>query len=215
MHVDLVQAHRSLALSLLHAPRVLDGVLNSYFACTPHRLRGSRDGLTGFLAQAIILTVLKKEMLSEIAAARDDLNRALDGLAPDKMLITGVVGIWSIKDVLAHLVAWESEVVTALNHVQNKRMPAILKVDDIDEWNAEQYRISVRRPLEAVLADFEGVHRMLRQMVADFDEQHLTDRRRYRWMEGEPLWALVEENVVLHEREHAEEITAWRSHQAR
>jgi len=170
--------------------------------------------LTGFPAQAIILSVLKKEMLAEIVAARDELNRALDGLTSDDMLVTGVVGVWSIKDVLAHLVAWESEVVTALNHVQNKRMPAIMKIEDIDEWNAEQYRINARRPAAAVLADFEGVHRMLHHMVADFDEQHLADRRRYRWMEGEPLWALVEENVVLHEREHAEEIAAWRKKKA-
>lgn len=154
-------------------------------------------------------------MLSEIAAARDELNRALEGLSPDSLLVTGVVGLWSVKDTLAHLVAWESEVVTALNRVQNKRMPGILKIDDIDEWNAEQYRVNVRRPLGAVLADFEGVHRMLRQMVADFDERLLTDRRRYRWMEGEPLWALIEENVILHEREHADEIALWRQQNAR
>lgn len=169
-----------------------------------------RFGLTRFPAQAIILSVRKQEMLTELAAARAQLVDALSGLSPEHMLITGVVGLWSAKDMLGHLVAWESEVVTALNQIQNKRLPSILKIEDIDEWNAEQQRVNVRRPLDAILADFESVHRMLHQMVSDLDEQTLTDHRRFRWMEGEPLWYLIEENVTLHEREHAEEILAWR-----
>ena len=168
------------------------------------------NGLTGSEGQAIILTVTKQEMLAELAAARAELNRALAGLSPEQMHVTGAVGQWSVKDVLAHLVAWESEVVTALNHVQNKRMPALMKIEDIDEWNEEQYRISVRRPLQAIQEDFEGVHRMLHHMIDDYDQDRLTDRRRFPWMEGEPLWFLVAENVTLHEQEHAAEIAAWR-----
>jgi hypothetical protein len=33
-------------------------------------------------------------------------------------------------------------------------------------------------------------------------------------MEGEPLAYLIEENATLHEREHADEIRAWRDAQA-
>jgi len=126
-------------------------------------------------------------------------------------MITGVVGLWSVKDILAHLSAWESEVVTALNQVQNKRIPSILRIEDIDEWNDEQYRINLRRPLEVIQGDFEGVHKMLGRMIQDFDERSLLDNRKYSWMEGEPLWYLVEENVTLHEREHADSIRAWRA----
>lgn len=153
----------------------------------------------------------KQDILDELSAARADLMDALHGLSPEEMLIAGVVGVWSVKDTLAHLVAWESEVVTALNQVQNRRIPSLLRIDDIDEWNAEQYHVNVRRPLEAVLADLGGVHRMLHTMIADFDERALTDNRQYAWMEGEPLAFLIEENVLLHEREHADEIRRWRA----
>ncbi len=166
--------------------------------------------MTGFSGQAIILTVRKQELLNDLSSARAELVEALADLTPDQMLITGVVGLWSIKDVLAHLAAWESEVVTALNQVQNKRIPALLRIDDIDEWNEDQYRVNVRRPLDVILGDFEGVHRMLARMIQDFDERSLLDNRRYSWMEGEPLWYLIEENVTLHEREHAAEIRAWK-----
>ncbi len=169
--------------------------------------------LTSLPAQAIILNVHKEDILDELKAARQELLAAIDGLTSEQMLIPGAVGVWSVKDTLAHIAAWESELVTALNQVQNRRVPSIVQIDDIDEWNEQQYHLNASRPLEAVLADFEGVHKMLLRMVEDFDEQALTDNRRYRWMEGEPLAYLIEENAYLHEREHAEDIRAWRERQ--
>ena len=166
--------------------------------------------LTGFRGQAIILTVRKQELLDELSSARREMLDALAGLTPEDMMITGVVGLWSVKDILAHLAAWESEVVTGLNQVQNKRIPSILRIEDIDEWNDEQYHVNLRRPLDVIRTDFEGVHKMLERMIQDFDERSLLDNRKYAWMEGEPLWYLVEENVTLHEREHAASIRAWR-----
>lgn len=152
----------------------------------------------------------KSSLLEELVSTRTDFLESIAGLVPDEYLITGVTGLWSVKDILAHLVVWESEVVTALNHIQNKKFPSILHIEDIDEWNDEQYRANLRRPLEAIREDFDGVHKMLLNMLQDFDEHSLTDNRRYPFMEGEPLWYLIEENVTLHEREHAQEIRAWR-----
>ena len=155
----------------------------------------------------------KSDIVEELKAARADLLDALDGLTPEQMMRPGVVGFWSIKDMLSHLVAWESEIVTALNQAQNKKMPSILKIEDIDEWNEEQYHANARRLLDAALADFEGVHRMLVKMIEEYNERDLTDNRRYPWMEGEPLAFLVEDSAILHERDHATDIRAWREHE--
>jgi hypothetical protein len=152
----------------------------------------------------------KSEILDELKAARADLLNALDGLTPDHMMRAGVVGFWSIKDLLSHLVAWESEVVTALNQAQNKKMPSILRIEDVDEWNEEQYHNNARRLLEPVWKDFEGVHKMLISMIEDYDERDLTNNRRYSWMEGEPIAYLIEDSAILHERDHAADIRAWR-----
>lgn len=126
------------------------------------------------------------------------------------MRMPGAVGIWSVKDVLAHLAAWESELVTALNQAQNGRRPALVDIEDLYAWNDEQYHENARRSLEAISADFAGVHRVLLSVVRDIDTRMLTDNRRFEWMEGEPLWYLIEENAILHEREHAEDILQWR-----
>jgi hypothetical protein len=153
----------------------------------------------------------KQDLLGELTSARAELLDAIDGLAPDQMVIPGAVGIWSVKDVLAHLVAWESELVTALNNVSKHHPPHIVLIEDIDEWNEEQYHANAPRPLEAVQVDLESVHKMVLRMVEGLDKKTLFDNRSFPWMEGEPLVYLIEENAYLHEREHAQEIRDWRS----
>lgn len=155
----------------------------------------------------------KADVIDDVRAARAALHDAIDGLTPDEMLQAGVVGMWSIKDTLAHLVSWEAELVTALSKLEQHktRPPRIVQIDDIDEWNAEQYHTNVRRTLDDVLQDFEGVHRQLLRAIDELSDADLDDNRRYPWMEGETISYLIAENAVWHEEEHAEDIRAWRA----
>ncbi len=111
----------------------------------------------------------KAELLADLRAARERLLSTLEGLSEEDMLRVGAVGIWSVKDVLAHLVSWEAELVTALAHLSQSggQPPHIVEIEDIDEWNAEQYRTNAPRPLTAVLEDFHAVHKHLPEAVAE------------------------------------------------
>ncbi len=156
----------------------------------------------------------KKEILEQIREARGALLTAIEGLSDDAMLRPGVVRLWSVKDILSHLNAWESELVTALSQLDKpNHVPEIVKIDDIDEWNEEQYRASARRPLDVVMEDFNGVHKHLLKAVEALDDDTLENVRKFPWMEGEPLWYLIAENGYWHEQEHAEEIRRWRKEQ--
>ncbi|GAB4552425.1 MAG: hypothetical protein OHK0023_20440 [Anaerolineae bacterium] len=153
----------------------------------------------------------KNDVLTALQTARAKLVTSIAGLSDDAMLRPGVVGLWSVKDVLAHLTAWESELVTALAMLDKpNHVPHIVQIEDIDEFNQEQYATNAPRPLAIVLEDFHGVHKHLLKEVAALDERTLTDVRKFRWMEGEPLTYLIMENAVWHEEEHAEEIRLWR-----
>lgn len=157
----------------------------------------------------------KEEVLADLRAARAALLQAIDGLPEDRMLQPGAVGVWSVKDTLAHLVAWEAELVTTLSRLEQhkQRPPRMVEIEDIDAWNDEQYHTNAARPLEAVLEDFHGVHRHLVRAIEQLDDRALDDNRRWPWMEGEPLSYLIAENATWHEEEHAEDIRAWRTAQ--
>jgi hypothetical protein len=154
----------------------------------------------------------KVTVIEELQAARAALVQAIDGLTSDQMLRVGAVGLWSVKDVLAHLVSWEAELVTVLSQLEQHKQhaPRIVEIDDIDEWNDDQYHINASRPLDSVLQDFHGVHKHLVQAVEGLSDRVLDDNRLFPWMEGEPLSYLIAENAVWHEEEHAEDIRAWR-----
>ena len=154
----------------------------------------------------------KADVIADVRAARARLLQAIDGLTDDQMHRVGAVGIWSVKDVLGHLVAWEAELVTTLARLEqhNRHPPRIVEIEDIDEWNAEQYHVNAARSLAAVLEDFHGVHKHLIQVLGELDNRTLDDNRRWPWMEGEPLSYLVGENAIWHEEEHADDILAWR-----
>jgi len=156
----------------------------------------------------------QQEIIEQIRQSRAALNAALEGLTPDQMLRPGVVGLWSVKDLLAHLCAWQSELITALSRVDSpKQTPSIVNIEDTYEWNDEQYHINAPRPLDIVLEDFQGVHKHLVNAVQALDDKTLNDPRKFFWMEGEPLWYLIAENGFWHEKEHADQIRTWRDAQ--
>jgi len=154
----------------------------------------------------------KADVIAELRAARAALEQSIEGLTDDQMLQIGAAGFWSVKDVLAHLVSWEAELVTVLSQLEQyqRRAPRMVEIEDIDDWNEEQYRINVSRPLAVIRDDFHGVHKHLIRAIEDLDDRTLDDNRRWSWMEGEPLSYLILENATWHEEEHAEDIRAWR-----
>lgn len=155
----------------------------------------------------------KQNIITAYERARGKLLRAIEGLSEDEMLMPGAVGYWSVKDVLAHLTAWESELITGLVHVENRKKgaPAIATVEDIDEWNEEQYHVNAARELDVVWEDFQGVAKYLIEAIKVLDDKTLDDNRVFAWMEGEPLSYLIYENAIWHEEEHAEDIVHWRN----
>ncbi|GAB4571273.1 MAG: hypothetical protein Kow0077_07560 [Anaerolineae bacterium] len=155
----------------------------------------------------------KKILLEEVRKSRQTLLEAMKDLPEDVMVRPGVEGIWSIKDILSHLIAWEAELVTALSRRLArgyKHAPQIVTIEDIDDWNMEQYHLNAAKPLDVILQDFHGVHKHLLRAIEDLDDKVLTDPLWFEWMEGEPLAYLILETAVWHEQEHAEAIRDWR-----
>jgi uncharacterized damage-inducible protein DinB len=156
----------------------------------------------------------KQELLDQIRQARAELLAAINDLSADAMLRPGVVGLWSVKDLLAHVTVWQSELITALAGLGRPgNTPHIVKIEDLDEFNAEQYHINASRGLDIILEDFHGVHKHLIRAVEGIDEKTLNNARRFPWMEGEPLTYLIAENGNWHEQEHARQIAEWRKTQ--
>jgi uncharacterized damage-inducible protein DinB len=153
----------------------------------------------------------RDEILEELDRVREELLVAIEPLPDEALLEPGVMGDWSMADILAHLVAWESEMVTALLRIDQGKTPTRL-VDafaDVDGYNARRYRENKGRDLDRVFEDLIGVRVQLEDWLSEFSDKQLNDPKRYSWSKGLPLWHIIAENSFRHEEEHLPDIQAF------
>jgi hypothetical protein len=115
---------------------------------------------------------------------------------------------WTVKDVLAHITAWEKELLRWLERAANGYSPDLPAPgrwsEFIEQFNSQTYLVNRDRPLEDVLLDFRQVFsRVLFEMQAlpkDPDDSYWSV-----WLGGRPPWDLF---TTYHEhyKEHREQI---------
>jgi len=153
-----------------------------------------------------------RELMANIESERGQLMATLNRLTSEEMLCAGVVGDWSVKDVLAHIAMWYSRAVTLLFQAERGR-PLQLPRSNASDWadvNAQDYQSQKDRLLSHVLDDFDGAHRqLLRRLEAWRDEAALFDVGRYPPLRGRSLAEVVWDYTGAHSAEHRAQIEAW------
>ena len=131
----------------------------------------------------------KDEILDALEDGRERFLDDIAGLSENTLIEPGVIGDWSVKDILAHISAWEAELVKLLWQVSQERIPASLLVEDVsvDDLNAAWQAETHKRPLERVLGDFAGVRKQTSRRVEAFSDADFNDAGRFAWLKGEPL----------------------------
>jgi uncharacterized protein (TIGR03083 family) len=153
----------------------------------------------------------KQALLKRIQQERAAFEAACAGLTPEQMTAAGAMGEWSVKDILGHIAMWESRLVTILYSNERGVPPKMLHGQaSVDKVNAESFAEQRERPLDRVLADFHAVHTQLLKRLDSLTDRDLSDPKRFKWMEGEPLEKLVAGDTFEHYAEHRAMIEAWR-----
>jgi len=157
-------------------------------------------------------TTTKQELIETLKAERANLEALLERVGPDRMEARGITGIWSAKDIIAHITAWDSRVVETLRAVSSANRPkppdwpSHLDEDAINAWIFAANRA---RPVQDVLEDWCLVSDTLRQRLDLITEEDLLECGRFEWLGGESLHSAVSGNTFEHYREHAQEIGEW------
>jgi uncharacterized protein (TIGR03083 family) len=157
----------------------------------------------------------KPALLSSLATSRQQLLAAIDGLSDEELTQPGAMDDWSVKDLLSHLTAWEAELVKLLAQLRTSKRPAYFDLGNVDDLNAKWHKETKKRPLDRVLADFEGVRKQTLRRLESYSNEELTDPKKYKWFDGRPLWRWVAAETFEHEAEHAEQIKQWRKNLSR
>jgi len=139
------------------------------------------------------------------------LEAALAGLREPRMIEVGVVGAWSIKDLLGHIAFWAQQAAKNTELVKAGRQDRVERPDSsnaIDRWNAREQRLRAGRSLAEVSRELEESHQLALAALAGLPEEKLSLD-----LEGGTFLELYAVDTYDHYREHTDQILAWRKRQ--
>jgi hypothetical protein len=157
------------------------------------------------MAQQITTT----QLVQLIQATSARMEHLIEPLSVAQMNQPGAVGIWSVKDALAHIAFWENYMVAMLQAIARGETPVVM-VDDITErQNASVVAQYYLRPIGAVIADWHQAREDLIDLLEGLSLEDMYDPQRFAWSEGRPLISRIAGNTYEHEQEHIEQIQLW------
>lgn len=154
----------------------------------------------------------KTELLARVRSGYAEFVALLAPLSNEQLCEPGVNGAWTIKDILAHLTAWQTRVslrLEALARHEEARFEPIADDEAMNAFNQTIFVANRERSLDEVRADFHAAVERLRANAERTAEDDLFTAGRFAWLNGVALWESVAGNTYEHYAEHAPMIEVW------
>lgn len=156
----------------------------------------------------------KTELLSAMQHGYAAFVALLAPLDEQQLTTPGVNGNWSVKDVLAHIAAWQTRAALKLEAVGHGEIPQLeppVETDEeMDQFNAATFLANQSQPLADISQAFHASYERLRAATAALDDADLfAGSQRFPWLEDGELWESVAGNTFEHYEEHAPMIKEW------
>jgi|SRR3989344_3302637 len=150
----------------------------------------------------------RQQLINEFEAARREVFRSIEDLNPREMKQPIIDG-WSIKDILVHILEWD------LRSLQDAK--ELLSDHDIDkhhwinpdEFNREATEKYRDIPVPQIIDDLAQVTQRVVEFLTSVPQENLFRERAFEY-EGEKLSVVWVLSYPEHDREHAQQILAWR-----
>jgi hypothetical protein len=148
------------------------------------------------------------QLLIQVHAGRRDLERALDGISDEELMLPGMTGAWSGKDTLVHIARWDEFVANVVRHDRRDGTLYAGGYEVVIATHLEQNEIWAEEdrdvPLIEVRDRFAGAHA---EVLTALDELPASE-----W-DGEVVaWVNA---LIEHYPEHTPLILEWRARRAK
>jgi len=149
------------------------------------------------------------QLATMIRHTAKELELLVARLSVAQMNQPGAVGVWSVKDVLAHIAFWQRYAAALARAVADGETPQLEAEDETELRNASVVTQYYLAPIGAVLASWNEAREDLLDQIAGLSDDDLNDPNRFAWSEGRTLLDRIASNSYEHEQEHIEQIRAW------
>jgi uncharacterized protein (TIGR03083 family) len=151
----------------------------------------------------------RQQLLKKLDKAWAALKESFAGLSDAHLTEPGVMGDWTVKDILAHVTTWEQEALKVLPLILQGGSPPrySVKYGGIDAFNAQMREQKRGLPLSDVLRQLDETHRRLIDYVQSAPEEQIRQETRFR--------RRLRFDTYRHYQEHASVIWEWRERTSR
>jgi hypothetical protein len=163
---------------------------------------------------------MRDHMLAAIREQFDEWNGFLEELSPNQINTPMAPSEWTVKDVLAHLAAWEQRSIarfTAARANQTPEMPSWVPEGEDPESDANLEKVNERiyrgyknLSWEKVLEGWRDGYLKLQDLASRVEEPVLLNSDRFPWLDGYSL-ADVLLGAYDHHAEHLANVQSWMS----
>jgi hypothetical protein len=157
------------------------------------------------------MTMNKTELLDLIDSARARIDAVIARVPESRMDDIALYDAWTMKDFIAHLTFWESQVMSVYDILQAGGLPwADEENVPVDAVNAKVLTDSKTRSLEHIREEAARVHATMRDGVAGISDEILFTSGYYSWLGDDRAFQFwVEVNSYEHYDEHRPDVEAW------
>ncbi|GHO84897.1 DinB family protein [Dictyobacter formicarum] len=150
----------------------------------------------------------KQQLLKKLEREWTAFNESYTDLSDSQLTEPGVVGDWSVKDILAHVSTWEEEALKYLPLIiTGSRPPRYIQFGGIDAFNARMTEQKRDLTLSDILKKRDETHHQLIDYIQEIPEEHFTRETRFRHR--------LRLDTYGHYPQHARAIREWRAQQSK
>ena len=153
----------------------------------------------------------KPEILAMLQEEFNHWEEVLNSLSAEQITAPNFIANWSIKDTLAHLMAWQIRSIARLEAALVNKEPEFPKWpvepepdpgDNSDEINAWIYQTYHDQPFSSIHPAWSAGFQRFLELGQAIPEKDLLDPQRYPWMEGQPLAMVLIGSYEHHHIDH-------------
>ena len=160
----------------------------------------------------------KRDVLSALSDELRHWEGKLTALSEDEITTSRLRNGWSLKDLMAHLMAWQQVTRARLEAASANEAPVFPEWlegsgpesdEQLHEFNARIFERHRDRAWPEVHRDWHSGFTEVIRLGRELPEDELLEPGRFPWLDGHPLVAVLEGTLRHHRDEHRSYLDEW------
>lgn len=164
------------------------------------------------------MTRKREEILTKLNEEFEQWEERLSSLSEEEITTSRLPNGWSIKDLMAHLMAWQQVTTARLEAAQRNTSPVYPEwlaganpesEEELHQFNARIFEAHQERPWSHVHQEWRTGFLSVVELGQEVPEDDLIEAGRYPWLDGSPLIAVLQGTYEHHHVDHLGVLLTW------